>query len=190
MKVRVLILWVCVFASVAWASGDAAGEATEPSVFSGTLGDALWTVVAFFTLLFVLGKFAWRPLLATLNERRDQIEGQIKSAEESRKKAEAMLSESEQRGQALVKETLEQAQAQQKRILEQAQEEVNALKRKAMQDIENAQAAAKGQLWKEAGLVVQEISSHVLGRQVTPEDNERLIHDAIAAIQTKEASRG
>ena len=46
-------------------------------MFSGSLGDALWTVVAFFILLFVLGKYAWRPLLATLNERRAQIEGQI-----------------------------------------------------------------------------------------------------------------
>ena len=191
MKVRLhSLLWVCLCSSVAWASAEAAGEASEPSVFSGTLGDALWTVVAFFVLLFALGKYAWGPLLATLNERRTQIEGQIKSAEEARRKAEAILGQSEQKGQELLKEILTQAQAQQKQLLAKAQDEVNALKRKTMQDIDNAQVTARQQMWKEVGAVVQELTSHVLGRQVTPEDNERLLHDAIAKIKTEGAGRG
>jgi len=191
MKVRNhILLWVCLCSSVAWASAEVSGDAAEPSIFSGTLGDALWTVVTFFVLLFVLGKYAWRPLLATLDERRNQIEGQIQAAEKARRKAEAILGESEHKGQALLKEVSDQAQAQQKQLLAKAQDEVNALKRKAMQDIDNAQVSARQQMWKEAGAVVQELTGHVLGRQVTPEDNDRLIAEAVAKIKSEGAARG
>ena len=36
-------------------------------------GLAIWTVVTFLLLVFVLGKFAWKPIMAMLQERESTI---------------------------------------------------------------------------------------------------------------------
>lgn len=53
----------------------------------------LWTIIVFVLLLWVLKKFAWRPVLNTLNEREKRIEDSIKSAEKARDEAQAHLEE-------------------------------------------------------------------------------------------------
>ncbi|MGH9465246.1 MAG: hypothetical protein ACRD0X_06330, partial [Thermoanaerobaculia bacterium] len=52
----------------------AAARATEPvhegggdvNLFAGDVGNAVWTVTIFLLVVFVLGKYAWGPLLAAL----------------------------------------------------------------------------------------------------------------------------
>jgi len=56
---------------VTWAEhGTAEAEGSEPGLFSGTVADSAWTVIAFVALLLVLSKVAWKPLLEALNARR------------------------------------------------------------------------------------------------------------------------
>jgi len=68
------------------AQAEAAGEL---SPFSGGFGDALWTIIAFVVLLVVLRKLAWKPILAALNTRQENIEKQITDADETRKEPSA-----------------------------------------------------------------------------------------------------
>jgi len=70
-----------IFTSILIGLGQAAcvmaSEAEGPAdqgLFSGELGESIWTVVAFTALVLILGRFAWRPLLASLKAREDHIQ--------------------------------------------------------------------------------------------------------------------
>ncbi len=56
-------------------------------------GLIIWTLITFAILLFVLGKFAWKPILQALHSREQEIADSIKKAEDARKDAEKMLAE-------------------------------------------------------------------------------------------------
>src|SRR5579862_887309 len=58
---------------------------------------ALWSAVTFLIFLFMLGRFAWKPLVAALDEREGKIHGDISAAESARIKAEQMLAEHAQK---------------------------------------------------------------------------------------------
>lgn len=167
-------------ASLRGRSGGDSG--TDRGIFSGTFADAIWTVVAFVALLIVLGKFAWRPLLNALKDREQHIKQQIDTAENARRQAEAMLGDYKQQGLQIIEKASEQAHQQEKALVEKAAQEVITIKRKAQADIEYARLAASQQLWQQAGDVLLTLSSEIVGRAITHEDNQRLICEAIEKL--------
>jgi F-type H+-transporting ATPase subunit b len=140
-------------------------------------------VIAFVTLALVLGKVAWKPLLNGLNARQGHIEQQIRSAEDSRQRAEKMLEDYRQQGQTMVRQATEEAQRHRQQTIEQTREEVLALRRRAHEEVESARAAAMEDLWKQTGEIVLRVGSEVLGRALTPQDNQRLIDEAVTRIK-------
>ncbi len=164
-----------------------AQHADEPeaggNLFSGTFGDSLWTVVAFVILLVVLGKVAWKPVLEGLNARQSHIEQQLKFAEDSRVKAEHLLEDYKQQGLTAVREATEQAQRHQQQMAEKTREETLAIRRRANEEIDSARAAAMDDLWRQTGDLLLHVSSEVLGRTLTEQDNQRLIDEAVARIR-------
>jgi F-type H+-transporting ATPase subunit b len=165
------------------AEQGAEAETSKPGLFSGTVADSAWTVVAFVALVAVLGKFAWKPLLAGLNARQSHIEQQLRSAEDSRQRAEKMLEDSRQQGQTMVRQATDEAQRHRQQILEQAREEILALRRRSHEEIESAQAAAVEELWKQTSEIVLRVGSEVLGRALSPKDNQHLIDEAVTRIK-------
>lgn len=155
----------------------------EPSLFSGTFGDSLWTVIAFLVLVVVLGKVAWKPLLNGLNARQSYIERELKSAEDSRIRAEHMLDDYKQQGLAVVRQATEQAQQYQHQAAEKTREETLAIRRRAHEEIESARTTALEDLWRQTGDLLLHVSGEVLGRALTEEDNQRLIDEAVARVR-------
>jgi F-type H+-transporting ATPase subunit b len=75
----------------------------------------IWTVVTFAGLAYVLARFAWKPILAALDNREDSIRQNILSAESSKKAAEDLRQEYESRlagVEAKTRELMAQAEAQ------------------------------------------------------------------------------
>lgn len=77
-------------------------------------GLIFWTTISFLLLVFLLGKFAWKPILKTVQEREQSIEEALKSAEKAREEMASLQSEHEK----LVK----QAKAERDQILKEAKE--------------------------------------------------------------------
>src|SRR5690242_21939745 len=59
------------------------------------LGLILWTLIAFLIVLYVLGKYAWKPILKSLDDREKNISDSILSAEKMKKEMAQMQSENE-----------------------------------------------------------------------------------------------
>lgn len=58
-------------------------------------GLIFWQLIGFLALLFILVKFAWKPILASLAEREASIDGALKSAEHARNEMANLKAENE-----------------------------------------------------------------------------------------------
>ncbi|MGQ9848244.1 MAG: F0F1 ATP synthase subunit B family protein, partial [Bacteroidales bacterium] len=60
------------------------------------IGLIFWMFIAFSILLFILGKFAWKPILKMLNEREENIEKALQAAEEAKLEMQKLQANNEQ----------------------------------------------------------------------------------------------
>jgi F-type H+-transporting ATPase subunit b len=182
----VLIVLPCCSTALAGHGAEPQGEAAASEgggLFSGTFGDSLWTVLAIVALLLVLSKFAWKPLLNALIARQTHIEHQLRTAEDSRLRAEKMLDDYKQQGLGIIRQAAEQAQRHQQEMAEKTRQEVLAIRHRAQEEIESARAAAMEDLWKQAGDIVLRVGSEVLGRTLTSKDNQQLASEAVEKVR-------
>jgi F-type H+-transporting ATPase subunit b len=191
--VMVLIAVLCTTAMASEGEVAASGQ----DIFSGSLADSIWTVIAFVLLVVVVGKLAWKPLLAGLKDREDRIRLEITSAENARKQAEKTLADYnsrveqlEQKARQMTEEAAREAHRQGQEIAEKARQESLAIKQKAQSDIDAAHEAAKERLWEETGDIVLALSSRVLSRTITDDDNRRLISEAVEKLKGGQAAQG
>lgn len=117
------------------------------------LGTFIWMFLAFAIVLFILKKFAWKPILSALKEREDSIEDALRSAErakeemaelqagnekilqEARKEREAMLKEAKEMGGKLVSEAKQKATIEAEKVIESARINIEGEKTAALSEI-------------------------------------------------------
>lgn len=160
------------------------GGANNP--FAGDLGNALWTVVIFGIVLIVLGKFAWGPILNTLQARETFIRESLETAKRDRDEAEARLREYEERlaqaraeASAIVDEGRRDAIAVKQRIEEDAQLEADKRLERAKREIQIATETATKELYQLSTRLATEMAGKVIGRELTAQDHERLIAESL-----------
>jgi F-type H+-transporting ATPase subunit b len=168
-----------------------AQEAEAPNPFSGNVGNALWTLVIFVLVVLILGKFAWGPVLGLLKDREKFIHDAVAGAKHDREQAEASLKEyTEKLRQARVEAdqiiSSNRADAERFRdeIRAKAKEEAAAIVANAQKQIQIESDRAIQQIRHEAIDLSVMIASKLLQRNLTKEDNERLIDEALRQVET------
>jgi F-type H+-transporting ATPase subunit b len=78
------------------------------------LGLIFWMTITFSIVLFILSKFAWKPILNAIREREDSINNALNAAEDARKQMDALKSDNEK--------LLNQARAERDMMLKEANE--------------------------------------------------------------------
>ena len=59
------------------------------------LGLVFWTTITFLCLLFILRKFAWKPILNAVNDREESIKSALASAEDAKKEMQNLQADNE-----------------------------------------------------------------------------------------------
>ncbi len=80
-----------------WAQDDHAADSGGGALFDINLGLSVWTLLVFGALLFVLGKYAWGPILGAVEAREPGIQGDLDQARAEREAAAELLAEHKQR---------------------------------------------------------------------------------------------
>lgn len=168
----------------------AAEEGAEaPSLFAGDLGNSAWTLVIFVIVLIVLGKFAWGPILNNLQGRESFIREALESAKRDREAAEARLKEYEQKlaasraeATAIVEEGRRDAEVVKRRIEAAAKEEADKMIERAKREIHIATDTATKELYTLSAKLATQLAVQVIGRELSPQDHQRLISQAIDGI--------
>mgnify|MGYP001024620845 FL=1 len=122
-------------------------------------GLVIWTLITFLILLFILKKFAWKPILGAVSDREEGIKDALASAEKARKEMENLHADNErilQEARAERETMLKDARDMKNKIVSEAKEEAQA---QAGKMIEQAQAAIESE--KKAAMA--ELKSHVAG---------------------------
>ncbi len=196
MKTGLLTLTLGLAALPAMAAEAAEGkEASNP--FAGDIGNALWTVVIFGLVLFVLGKFAWGPILKSLQSRESFIRESLEKAQSDRLEAEARLKEyldkinaSRAEATAIVDEGRRDAEAVKHRIEADAREEAEKILARGKHEIELATATAVKELYATSAKLATDLAGRILAREIKPEDHERLIAQAIDELGRQTPQHG
>ncbi|MGB8226749.1 MAG: ATP synthase F0 subunit B [Sedimentisphaerales bacterium] len=174
--------------SIAFGAEQAASE-EQQNIFNGAWADALWVIIAFAALLAVLSKLAWKPMLKVLTDREDHIKKQVAEAEAAKARADQLLDEYKKQGSDIIEQSNRYATQTKKEIIEQASKEAAAITQRATSEISNVQLIASQHLWHMAGNMLLSIGHEVIGRTITPEDNKRLIHEAIGKLQEESLNK-
>jgi len=173
----------------------AAEEGTTLSPFAGNVGNAIWTLLIFVIVVVVLGKFAWGPVLGLLKQREDFIHKSLSDAKHDRDEAEARLKEYAARLQSaqaeavgIIEEARRDAERLRQELRERARSEADTMIKNAGRQIDLQTTRAVQQLRQEAVELSVTIASKILERNISKEDNEKLIADALRQIEATSRS--
>ena len=173
----------------------AAGEGGENNLFAGDIGNAVWTLAIFLAVVFVLGKFAWGPLLEGLQQREQFIRDSLEQAKAENEKARGLAEEYEHRiaeakseATAIVDEGRRDAEAVKAQVEEQAREEADRLIERAKREIQIAQQTAVKEIYVTSAQLATDLASRIIRREISAEDHERLIAESIDGLENVESN--
>jgi F-type H+-transporting ATPase subunit b len=152
----------------------------------------IWTILTFLILLTLLAKFAWKPLLEALDVRQQGIRKALDDAQAAKQELERLEQEAAQiirKARADAEVVMTQTRADADRLREEmrqkAKAEAEGIMRNAERQIQLETGRAIQQLRAEAVDLSVSIASKILQRNISKEDNERLISDALKQVETR-----
>lgn len=158
---------------------------TDPGLF-------IWTIVTFLVLLMLLAKFAWRPLLEALETRQNAIRKSLDDAQQAQQELERLNLESAQiinrarvEAEAVITQSRSDGDRLREEIRAKARTEADHIVKNAERQIQLETQRALQQIRHEAIDLSVQIASKLLQRNLTKEDNERLIEDALKQVEAR-----
>ena len=149
-------------------------------------GLVFWMVITFLIVLFLLKKFAWRPILDSLKEREDSIEGALKSAEQARDEMAKLQADNAQILQAAKAEReimLKEARDVKEQIISDAKQAANLEAEKilisAKAQIESEKASALNEIRKEVVSISIEIAEKVIRENLKSDSKQIAFADKL-----------
>ena len=158
---------------------------TDPGLF-------IWTIVTFLVLLALLAKFAWRPLLEALDTRQNAIRKSLDDAQQARQELERLNTESaqivarsRQEADAIITQSRADGDRLREEIRQKARAEADLIVKNAERQIQLETSRALEQIRHEEVELSVMIASKIIQRNLTREDNERLIDEALRQVQSR-----
>jgi len=152
----------------------------------------IWTIITFLVLLSLLAKFAWRPLLRALDSRQESIRKSLDDALQAKQELERLQKESVQiirqarvEADGIISRSREDAERLREDIKQKARAEADAVVKNAERQISLETARALQQIRTEAVDLSVMIASKIIQRNLSKEDNERLIDEALRQVQNR-----
>jgi F-type H+-transporting ATPase subunit b len=155
-------------------------------------GLLFWMVLSFSIILYLLGKFAWKPILKSLKDREDSIEEALRSADRAKMEMEKLHADNEKimleakvARDVLIKEAREVKEAIIRDAKTQAQAEAVRMIENARLAIENEKAAAVTDIKNQVTLLSIEIAEKILRKQLSnKEEQKKFIGELLKDIST------
>jgi len=152
----------------------------------------IWTIVTFLVLVVLLRRFAWVPLLAALDRREKMIAGAVDDAKKAREELERVrqdtakvMAEARKEAESIVSRTRSDAELLREELRKKAADEATGIVQNAERRIQQETAKAIQQVRHEAVDLSLAIATKLLQRNVTKEDNERLIADVVSSLDKR-----
>ena len=144
------------------------------------IGLIVWTTITFLILLFLLTKFAWKPILNAVKQREENIEEALKAADRAKKEMEALKADNEKLlNEARVERDamLKDARETKDKIIAEAKEKANQEADRIIQDareaIKHEKMAAITELKNQVAELSIEIAEKILNEELSKEEKQK-----------------
>src|SRR3954465_10940466 len=151
----------------------------------------IWTIVTFLGLLWALKKLAWSPLLEALETRQNAIRKSLDDAQQAKTELERLHVESAQilqrarvDAEAIVTQSRSDGDRLREEIRAKARTEADHIVKNAERQIQLETSRALEQIRREAVDLSVMIASKIIQRNISKEDNERLIDEALKQVES------
>lgn len=148
-----------------------------------------WAIINFLVLLAILYKLFYKQVLQFMENRRSEIVHNISEAEQARAEANSLLSEyreklagAEQDAQEILARATRTGEEGRVKLLEQGRDEAAVLLEKARAEIQQERDEALATLRKEVATLAVMAAGKILGRAVSRDDHERLVHQFLDEV--------
>jgi F-type H+-transporting ATPase subunit b len=158
-------------------------------------GLTLWTGITFLVLLFVLGKFAWGPIVKMLAERERTIRDAIESAKRERGEAERMLAEqkaalarAQREAAELARRNQQEVEALRQELTARARKEADELVTTARQQIAEELNKARADLKAQVADLAIEAAGRLVKANLDDKTQRALVEEYIAQLPANRAA--
>lgn len=145
------------------------------------LGLVFWTTLAFLTVLFILKKFAWKPILQSIKEREQHIDDAIQTAQRTKIEMAQLKAANE--------DLLKAARAERDMLLKEARDTKDALiaeaKGSAKKEADRILAAARDQIKNEKMAAISELKNQVATLSI--EIAEKILRNELSKDEKQKA---
>ena len=152
----------------------------------------IWTILTFLGLLVLLKVIAWGPLLKALDSRQETIRKSLDDAEQAKHELERLQQESAQiirqarvEAESIISDSRSDAQRLREEIRQKAKSEAEAIVKNAERQIQLETTRALQQIRQEAVDLSVMIASKIIQKNISKEDNGRLIEDTLKQVETR-----
>jgi len=144
------------------------------------IGLIFWMTVSFAFVIYILGKYAWKPIMKSLKERENSIDDALKAAEKAREEMSQLIFNNEQ----LIKEAKEErdlmlrdARKIRDNIINEAktkaEEEANRIIETAKENIHYEKMAAITDLKNQLAILSIEIAEKILKEELSKSERQK-----------------
>ena len=150
----------------------------------------IWTILTFLLLLYLLRRYAWKPLLAVLENRENVIRKSLEDAERARRELERVSQESKQiisqarsEAQSIVARSRSEAEKLRADVKEKARAEADSILREAERQIQLETAKALSKIRHDVVDLSLLVASKVIKKRLSTKDNQSLIEESLKQIE-------
>ncbi|UYZ58651.1 F0F1 ATP synthase subunit B [Hymenobacter latericus] len=155
------------------------------------LGLLFWQFVVFLLLVFLLAKFAWKPILAGLREREESIENALRQADQAKLEMqqlkagnEKLLAEARQERDRILKEAATISEQLIEQAKQKATDEGARMIMQAREAIQNEKQAALAEVKNTAAQLSIDIAERILRRELTDSTAQKqLVTDYLQEVK-------
>ncbi|MCF8230503.1 MAG: F0F1 ATP synthase subunit B [Bacteroidales bacterium] len=144
------------------------------------IGLIFWMTLSFGVVIWILGKFAWKPIMKSLKEREDSIDEALHTADKAREEMnqlkvdnEALIAKAKEDRDAILRE----ARKVKEKIIDKARlkanEEANRIVENAKNRIENEKMAAMTDLKNQIASLSIEIAEKILQHELSDDKKQK-----------------
>ena len=167
-------------------------ESAEPSILSGNPGNIFFTLLIFLSVVFILGRFAWKPLLAALQQREELIRSSIADAKREREEADKLLAKyreqidhAREEATAIIEKGKRDVEDVRRRIHEDARKESDEMVARARREIELASQSAIKELYDHTAELVMLAAGRVVSKTLSVDDHRELVKESLDRMKSE-----
>ncbi|MEN9819650.1 MAG: hypothetical protein RL379_428 [Bacillota bacterium] len=141
-------------------------------------------------MIFIVQKFLYKPIKGILDQRANFVKKTIddailreKQALSLKEQLDAETKKVQSSLKTLREETLEEMENTKSQMVEEAQQQANTIKQKAAEEIAQAKSQAVLDIEREIVSVAIDASKKVLERELTKQDNDKVVEDFIKGLR-------